>query len=777
MYIVPFMRQSLHKAHKKRKESNGFYRETKMNKKTLLVSILSLGMLAGCSIDFFPLTSTVHSESVSSVAETSAEDGSEEESQTSTSAEGSVTEDPSGSGFTITTDLSTAKEIHTAEQKTYLSYAGDYSSFPKAQLPSGKEWNSDPLPVTLEWNFTVPSGKTLDRYAVTFGQKSDLSDGFRVAGSTNKKIRLQNVFLGKNYFKVAAEYTDNTNTESSIMSFDVDTQAPRNIKIDGMTNCRDLGGRTTVGGGKVKQGMIYRTSGVKGNNPANATSEGIAEMKNHLKMKTEINVSDGTSYNGTGNGWTVINHMMDYDSNNQTHHHFSRNAESVKAFFKTLSDASKYPVFFHCRIGTDRTGLCANLLGGLLGVSKNELYQDYLFSDFGNIGEQRVIGPSAGQDNIENYMNEIDAMPGATFANKCYNTLLAIGVERTTLDTVISILTEGSQVTGNDNGQLIGKGQGLTATGVNMSTSSDNKHPEKYYALTSSSQVVTYNFTTTEDMNAVVTAYLGNGSGGSTTLSSAIDVKLDGTSLNVPSTSFKDAGFGTLKGRTCYYFNQMGAVNNLAAGSHTLTIQTKGSNTMNVGALGVFNKGASSSSGEQGQGGEEQPHTHTLATGEYTHTGSELHNVYCSECQEVLGVELAFDSSKAVTSGEWKDGKLKGNLSFNVSTMEAGTYDVYMKAGYSSGNGSKTFINTDAAATHASRYSFQIDDGAVVAITNTSTYQGLGFGLGNSGAAFSNAALCSITVPEHASTLKLIFDSPDGYSVHMQGLRFMSVAA
>ena len=557
-----------------------------MNKKTLLVSILSLGMLTACNIE---VGGSSVSTPAASEGETS-EGGSGAASSVTASSTAEPT--PAANGFTITTDLAETKEIHTAAQKAYLEYTGDYASYPVSKLPSGTEWNSDPLPVKLAWDYAVPSEKTLKRFAVTFGQKDDLSDGFRVEGSTSKSLNLQNVFLGKNYFKVIAEHSDNSEADSGILSFNVTTQAPRNIKIDGMTNCRDMGGRTTVGGGKVKQGMIYRTSGVKGGNPANATAEGIAELKNHLKVKTEINVADGSSYNGTGNGWTVIEHKMDYDSANQTHHHFSRNAESVKAFFKTLSDSSKYPVFFHCRIGTDRTGLCANLLGGLLGVSKNELYQDYLFSNFGNIGEQRKIGASAGQDNIENYMNEIDAMPGATFANKCYNTLLAIGVERSTLDAVISILTEGNTVPGNNNGQLVGKGTGLTGTGVTMSTSTSNAHPEQYYVLNSSSKVVTYNFTTTETMNAVITAYLGSGTGGSTTLSSALDMKVDGTSLTLPSKSFKDAGFGTLKGRTCYYVNQMGEVSNLAAGAHTLTIQTKGSSSINVGALGVFKKTA-----------------------------------------------------------------------------------------------------------------------------------------------------------------------------------------
>ncbi|MBR4274739.1 MAG: hypothetical protein IKQ34_01855, partial [Bacilli bacterium] len=328
----------------------------------------------------------------------------------------------------------------------------------------------------------------------------------------------------------------------------------------------------------------------------------------------------------------------------------------------------------------------------------------------------------------------------------------------------------------NNNGQLIGKGTGLTGTGVTMSTSSSNAHPEQYYVLNSSSKVVTYNFTTTETMNAVITAYLGSGTGGSTTLSSALDVKVDGASLTLPSKSFKDAGFGTLKGRTCYYVNQMGEVANLAAGAHTLTIQTKGSSSINVGALGVFNKGTSSSGGSGSDPVTPPAHTHNIVTAETQNTGNDLYNISCS-CGEISGGELKFDSSKAVTSGKWDNGKLKGDLSFNISGIAAGNYDVYLKAGYSSGNGDKTFINTSSSATHGSRYSFQIDSADAVSITNSTSYQDLGFGQGAENAAFTNASLCSVSIPASASTLKMIFDSPDGYSVYMKGIRLVKAAA
>ena len=89
-------------------------------------------------------------------------------------------------------------------QKQYLSFNGDYSTLGKNDMPDGKSHLSDSLPVNLAWNFTPASGKTVSKYSVTFGQKSDLSDGYEVVGSTAKSVDLYNVYLGTNYFKICA---------------------------------------------------------------------------------------------------------------------------------------------------------------------------------------------------------------------------------------------------------------------------------------------------------------------------------------------------------------------------------------------------------------------------------------------------------------------------------------------------------------------------------------------------------------------------------------------
>ena len=71
--------------------------------------------------------------------------------------------------FIVTTNLEETKEIHTARQKEYLSYTGEYGSIPEDNYPDGTKHLSDPEPVNLAWNFT--SNQVVSRYDVKVGQK------------------------------------------------------------------------------------------------------------------------------------------------------------------------------------------------------------------------------------------------------------------------------------------------------------------------------------------------------------------------------------------------------------------------------------------------------------------------------------------------------------------------------------------------------------------------------------------------------------------------------
>lgn len=140
---------------------------------------------------------------------------------------------------------------------------------------------------------------------------------------------------------------------------------PRNIYCDGVTNMRDLGGWKTEDGRRVKQGLLYRSG--QWEKPGASlviTDKGVATLQ-ELGIVTEI------------------------DLRNEAVGKVTKSAIEIEI----LADENNYPIVFHCAIGTDRTGYVAFLINTLLGVEKEALYRDYLFSNFGNLGASRGLTP------------------------------------------------------------------------------------------------------------------------------------------------------------------------------------------------------------------------------------------------------------------------------------------------------------------------------------------------------------------------------------------------
>ena len=492
------------------------------------------------------------------------------------------------------TELDKAQDIHTDDQNKYLSLQKEYYKITQSDLNNVNAKGStpdcsSPNAVTLHWNFKVPEGKTVSKYSVVFGQKADLSDGYKVDGTTAKKLDFYNPYLGNNYFKVVANYSDNTTQESPIKVFKVTEQAPRNLKVGSMVNCRDMGGRTTYAGGKIRQGLLYRTCGNKYNYSTEIDDEGKEVMLHQLKVKTEINVSDNTDYN-FGNklpGTTVKNAYMAYG--NVPYSNLARNSVRIRQIMEILSNESNYPAFYHCRIGTDRTGITGVMIGGLIGIQFNEIMQDYLFSNFAAIGDQRYPGktPDNNGDDIKKYIDEILALPGANFQEQTYLALRMIGVPASQLDSIINIMTEGTKAVIPTTAK-VGAGDDLQSTATK--TTGDYKTPGVYYPV-SSNGTVSYTATTTEGAKDVILymGYTGNvTTSTSTKLSSALSLKIDGETKTIGNTkNLWQAGFGPTKqdSRIGYMFNVLGNYE-FTAGQHTIEIGVN-SGTFNIASVTI----------------------------------------------------------------------------------------------------------------------------------------------------------------------------------------------
>ena len=490
-------------------------------------------------------------------------------------------------------------EIHTERQLEFLNYDGSYAKMDKSLFPDGKEHLSDSLPITLTWNYELPEaneGKEVEKYSVIYGQEKDLSDGYRVDSPADKdEITFSNPYLGENYYKLIATYTDGSTDESPIKIFRVNHTYPRNLTIDGMTNCRDIGGRATVDGGMIKQGLIFRTSGKNQNGSlTDATKE---EMLNHLKLKNEINLAgDSSSYNLNLEGTTLFTGSRMDTSSTGGYSHISRNTEAVKNFFNFIADENNYPLFYHCKIGTDRTGLCTILLHGLLGVSYNEIYQDYLFSNFGKIGEQRTIGDGNSHD-IRKYMDDLVKYSGEKFQNKVYNILLALGVSQETLDHIIDNLVDKAP-TGNDANQVVARADVLDADGAQLiKDDSERANPDNYYVLDKDVRL-TYTFDAPKAFKGQVVAYLANPDTNQTDsinknkkIADALECELDYNPISLIDQNYYEARLGICKAsgittRINYWPVILGTVD-IDAGEHDIIIYGT-ENKLNIGGIYIF---------------------------------------------------------------------------------------------------------------------------------------------------------------------------------------------
>ena len=503
-----------------------------------------------------------------------------------------------GEGFAFDDDeLNTPQEIHTADQKAYLNFSkpyyeitgSDLNSFNATGASSLQKSSWAPKQVKISWEYEVPADKELSKFQIMFGQEADLSDGYIVNGNKTNSISFSNPYLGDNYFKVIANFTDKTQEESAIRVFKVDDVAPRNLDVGNMPNCRDMGGRTTYAGGKIKQGLIYRTAGNAFDNRSQVDDACKEVLMNQLKVKTEINVANSTGNNVNLTGTKVENCFMAYGS--VPYSNLARNSVRVRQIMEILSDESNYPVFYHCRIGTDRTGITGVMINGLLGVPFNEVIQDYGFSNFSPIDNQRYPHktPDNNGDDIAKYIDEILAMPGKNFQEQTYNALLAIGCPAEQLDSIIDIMTIGEKADIQNPGK-VGKGDDLTSTG-NKKTSSDFKNPAVYYECSSGKQVSFATDLTAGNKDIVVyLAYTGSVSTStSTKLSASIKLLIDGSEKTMTnSKNLWTAGFGSTQqdSRIGYMFNILGQYD-LTAGSHTVAISVT-SGTFNIATICVF---------------------------------------------------------------------------------------------------------------------------------------------------------------------------------------------
>ena len=307
------------------------------------------------------------------------------------------------------------------------------------------DW-SRPTPINITWQTNGVDAQDIDGYELKIIEDNQVIKTLKIE-KTQSSVSITNLKMRTNYvLELNALYKDEI-VSSATKNIIINQSGPRLIDVEGVDNMRDLGGYG------LKQGLIYRCGRLSEDDGEDKiTAQGKKTMLEDLHIKSEIDLRRNDEFGDLtisplGEGVNYLHLPMVYGGNNiatykGTYQEIEyNNPARIKEFFTYLSNENNYPIIFHCSIGKDRTGCLAYLLEGLLGVCEENLYRDYLFSNFSEIGSVCKIKDITGNNR---YGQTIRAYEGETLQEKITNFLTSevVGLEKSVLDKVSNILKD-----------------------------------------------------------------------------------------------------------------------------------------------------------------------------------------------------------------------------------------------------------------------------------------------------------------------------------------------
>lgn len=495
--------------------------------------------------------------------------------------------------FSDVTTFDEALDAHSEDMINFMEYDGDYTALTESTFKS--LFHTDPEKSQSEgktWEISFNhDAEEAEKYSVQVA----LDDSFENAWefpAKDGKATIQNLYVGKTHYYRIKATTGEDVEYSKAYTLETANTLPRLINVDGMTNCRDLGGKVTENGNVIRQGLIYRTAALDDTISGSIiTDVGRDTMLNYLGVKTEIELRGGPQGKGGEqnakerpsllNDESVTCHFnpMGYEGGKSP---LFRNIIPVVTFFEHFAEKDFYPAFFHCRIGTDRTGFCSTLLNGLLGLSIEDCYRDYLFSNFGKIQKTSTIHQT-GSDSPDGYIADLLAWEGDTFQQKVYNFLRTIGVSASTLNGILETLLEGEIPNLEENSKVVTVySTGFEyGTGASYSTSTEFRSPKRCTTLAAGGEM---NVTLKADKaisnaNLYVLMTVKNTS---SSLKKALEVTVDGSDVGILDTSFATTSLGFSTSDEFWVPVKLKENASFEAGSHVFKVKNKLSSAIKI---------------------------------------------------------------------------------------------------------------------------------------------------------------------------------------------------
>lgn len=254
----------------------------------------------------------------------------------------------------------------------------------------------------------------------------------------------------KYYWRVTAKDEGGAKVVSDVREFTTLDNHPRMIGWPSL-NCRDMGGGENADGVKVRQGLVFRGQKAHGRSLFDASKlTTMDEFKwfyvEMLGIRTDLDLrgkdeSDSAEKQFNCLGFEHFGCQHFYHPIYPYHIGLPDIKVKIAEIFRVMTKIENYPIYFHCAVGSDRTGTIGVLLDGLLGRTDEQIYNNYELPTFNqNLPRLRYCRKAAGM------FGELDPktskMGGATIRENVVKYLKGIGLTDDELNAIRDIMLE-----------------------------------------------------------------------------------------------------------------------------------------------------------------------------------------------------------------------------------------------------------------------------------------------------------------------------------------------
>jgi len=268
-----------------------------------------------------------------------------------------------------------------------------------------------PQPVSFVWEEHIEESEEDKESAegawfyLLLSEYEDMRDPW-VYGTLECHYSVYNLKVGTTYFWCVQK----NGKRSGISTFSTCLTLPRCIKIDSISNVRDMGGYP-VEEGRIRQGLVFRGGELERHQ--HLMPSGMEEMR-RLGICTEVDLRGEVCHSVSFTTPELIGINRKFIPGVPYTMVFLKDFRpAVRKFFRVFTDRKNYPIYYHCWGGADRTGTYAFILGAFLGMRLTDLIFEYEFTSLSNWGS-RIWNYVECQE----FWKQFSALSGSTLREK-----------------------------------------------------------------------------------------------------------------------------------------------------------------------------------------------------------------------------------------------------------------------------------------------------------------------------------------------------------------------